>query len=81
MHVKAVNKRKPTAAEIYHSMPLGRAFATALQEQTARVCKLFEVAYVLAKEEIPFTKYPGCAGAREKTWCFSWYRLCHGAQV
>ena len=30
----------------------------ASQDQTARVCKLFEVADILAKEEIPFTKYP-----------------------
>ena len=43
--------------EIYRSTPLGRALATASQEQRARVCKLFEVAYIL-KEEIPFTKYP-----------------------
>ena len=38
MHAKAVNmERKPIAAEIYCSMPLGRVFAMASQEQTARV--------------------------------------------
>ena len=59
MHAKAVNmEQKPTAAEICRSTPLGRAFAMASQDQTACVCKLFEVAYMLAKEEIPFTKYP-----------------------
>ena len=59
MHAKAVSvERKPTVTDIYRSTPIGRALATASQEQTARVCKLFEVAYMLAKEEIPFTKYP-----------------------
>ena len=46
------------SAEIYRSTPLERALATASQKQTARVCKLFEVAYMLAKEKIPITKYP-----------------------
>ena len=27
-------------------------------EQTTHVCKLFEVAYLLVKEDIPFIKYP-----------------------
>ena len=59
MHAKAINlERKPTAVEIYCSTSLGRALATSSQDQRARVCKLFEVAYMLAKEEIPFTKYP-----------------------
>ena len=41
MHAKAVSiERKPTGTEIYRSTPIGRALATASQEQTARVCKL-----------------------------------------
>ena len=58
-HVKAVDiERKPTITEMYHFTPIGRALARSSQEQTTRVCKLFEVAYMLAKEEIPFAKYP-----------------------
>lgn len=67
MHAMAVNlERKPTVMEIYRSTPLGRALATASQEQTAHVCKLFEVAYMSAKEEIPFTKYPTMLELKKK---------------
>ena len=46
MHAKAINlEQKPTVVEIYRSTPLGRALATSSQDQTARVCKLFEVAF------------------------------------
>ena len=56
-HAKAVDiERKPTVIEMYHFTPIGRALARSSQEQTTCVCKLFEVAYMLAKEEIPFSK-------------------------
>ena len=59
-HSKAVSlEHKPTTLkEIYRCTPLGRALATTSQEQKVRVCKLFEDTYMLAKEEIPFAKYP-----------------------
>ena len=58
IHAKAINMdRQPTISEIYRSTPLGRAFASANSEETGRVSKLFEIAYMLAKEELPFTKY------------------------
>ena len=58
-HARAVDiERKPTVTEIYRYTPIGRALARSSQEQTTRVCKLFEVTYMLAKEEIPFAKYP-----------------------
>eukprot|EP00731_Ephydatia_muelleri_P037733 Em0549g2a len=40
------------------STPLGKAFASVTTEESNRVVKLFDVAYMLAKEEMPFTKYP-----------------------
>lgn len=60
MHSKAVNlERKPaTLTDIYKSTPLGRAFSSGQQEERAHVRKLLEIAYMIAKEEIPFTKYP-----------------------
>ena len=59
-HSKAVSlEHKPTTLkEIYRCTSLGRALTTTSQEQKVRVCKLFEVTYMLAKEEIPFAKYP-----------------------
>ena len=48
MHGKAVNmKWQPTINEIYSSMPLGRAFASASLEEINRVSKLFDIAYML----------------------------------
>ena len=49
MYVKAA-KAGCYGQEIYSSMFLGRALATASQ---AHMCKLSEVVYTLAKEEIP----------------------------
>ena len=61
MHSKAVTlTRKPKMAlhEIYKSTPIGRAMAGASAEEMTRLSKLFDLAYVIAKEEMPFTKYP-----------------------
>ncbi len=60
MHSKAVNlERKPaTLTDIDKLTPLGRAFSSGQQEERAHVCKLLEIAYMIAMEEIPFTKYP-----------------------
>lgn len=58
MHKKAVNmERQLSINEIYQSTPLARAFSSATSEEVSRVSKLFEIAYMLAKEEMPFTKY------------------------
>ena len=61
MHGKAVNMElQPTRTinSILKSNPLRKAFASATTEESSRVGKLFDVAYMLAKKEIPFTKYP-----------------------
>ena len=47
-----------TIDSILKSTPLGKAVATATSEETQRVEKLMDDAYMLAKEELPFTKYP-----------------------
>ena len=60
MHTKAVNlsKNPKTVDEIFRSTPIGRALSGASAEEMARVSKLFDLAYVIAKEELPFAKYP-----------------------
>eukprot|EP00117_Sycon_ciliatum_P045916 scpid98535/ scgid32949/ len=61
MHSKALNmERAPTKTltQIFKSTPLGKAMATASSEEPVRLGKLFDVAYMIAKEEMPFTKYP-----------------------
>lgn len=60
MHSKAVNmERQPTQtiSSILKSTPLGKAFGAATTEETDRVTKLFDIAYLLVKEEMPFTKF------------------------
>ena len=60
MHKKAVDiyKRPKTMEDLYRSTPIGRALAGASAEEMQRVSKLFDIAYMLAKEELPFSKYP-----------------------
>ena len=63
MHSKTVNMElQPTRTinSILKSTPFGKAFASATTEESSRVGKLglFDAAYMLAKEEMPFTKYP-----------------------
>ena len=68
MHVKAMDmERKParTISDILRTTPLGKAVASASAEETARVTKLMEISYMLAKEELPFSKYP-CIEELEK---------------
>lgn len=48
-------------SDLYRSTPLGRATATAEKEECQRVSKLVDIAYTLAKEELPFSKYPKIA--------------------
>ena len=38
--------------------PLGKVFASVTTEEWNRIVKLFDATYMLAKEEMPFTKYP-----------------------
>ena len=62
MHTKAVNLGRNvtmTLQDIYRSTPLGKAIAGANAEDHTRLKKLFEVAYFVAAEELPFAKYPG----------------------
>ena len=51
--------RKPkTRNDIFRATPIGRALAGASGTEMARVSKLFDLAYVIAKDGLPFTKYP-----------------------
>ena len=61
MHVKAMNlvkNKSMSLAAIYKSTPLAKAVASANAEDRCRVSKLFEIAYFIAAEEIPFAKFP-----------------------
>lgn len=61
MHTKAMDmEQRPsqTLSGIMKTTPLGKAFASASSEEIRRIGKLFEISYVLAKEELPFRKYP-----------------------
>ena len=64
IHKKAVSlERQPTRRilminEIVRSTPIGRAVASASSEEKDRVSRLFEVAYMISREEMPFTKFP-----------------------
>ena len=44
--------------DLYKSTPIGRALAGASGEEMLRVSKLFDISYMLAKEELPLSKYP-----------------------
>ena len=62
IHKKAVSlERQPTRTinELLRSMPIGRAIASASSEEKDRVRRLFEVKYMISREEMPFTKFPG----------------------
>ena len=61
MHEEARRREKrPTASisNLYTSTPISRVMAVASSEEEERVQKLFDVAYYLAKEELPFAKFP-----------------------
>ena len=61
IHKKAVSlERQPTRTinEILRSTPFGRAVAFASSEEKDRVSRLFEVAYMISREKMPFTKFP-----------------------
>ena len=59
-NVKAVNlMNKPKSLdELYRTTPIGKCMAAASSEEKSRFAKLMDVAYVVAKEELPFAKYP-----------------------
>ena len=59
MHTRAVNmsRKLKTRNDIFRATPIGRALAGASGTKMARVSKLIDLAYVIAKEELPFTKY------------------------
>ena len=74
MHAKAVGiEQKPSITKIYGSTPLVRALAMASTEEKRCVCKLFDIPYMLAKEEIPLSL--------RKARSIPWQCLCHRAQV
>eukprot|EP00057_Strongylocentrotus_purpuratus_P017041 XP_011671515.1 PREDICTED: zinc finger protein 862-like [Strongylocentrotus purpuratus] len=61
MHKKAIalsSRPKLTLDAIFKTTPIGKALAGASSEEEKRVSKLFDIAYAIAKEELPFTKYP-----------------------
>ena len=61
IHKKVVSlERRPTRAinKISRSTPIGRAVASVSSEEKDRVSRLFEVAYMISREEMPFSKFP-----------------------
>ena len=61
IHHKACDiERRPatTLSQICRSTPLGKAVASASFEHVKRLSKLFDIAYVAAKEEMSLAKYP-----------------------
>ncbi len=65
MHGHAVNFEKnpgPLSLDaIYKSTPLGRAFASASATEMETVGRLMEIAYMVAIEELPFSKFQAIA--------------------
>ena len=77
MHGKACNlERRPTMtlSQIYRSTPIGRAVSSASSEEMERVSKLFDVVYVVAKEDMAFTIAHGAGGT---PWCCCWPNICN----
>ncbi|XP_014669333.1 PREDICTED: zinc finger protein 862-like [Priapulus caudatus] len=69
MHKKAIAltlNPKLTLDAIFKTTPIGKALAGASGEEEKRVSKLFDIAYTIAKEELPFTKYPVVIGLEKK---------------
>ena len=60
MHCKAINiwKKPQSVEDIYKSTPIGRAMSSASNEEKTRVSKLVDLVYVVANQEMPFSKYP-----------------------
>ena len=61
IHKKAVSLERQLARtinEILRSTPIGRAVASASSEEKDRVSRLVQVAYIISREELPFTKFP-----------------------
>ncbi|CAB4034812.1 zinc finger 862-like, partial [Paramuricea clavata] len=54
-------KAKPGPLPAYAATPLGKAFFKLNENEKVRVKKLIEIAYVVAKEEMPFTKFVAIA--------------------
>jgi hypothetical protein len=50
-------RAKPGPLPAYAATPLGKAFFKLNENEKARVKKLIEIAYVVVKEEMPFTKF------------------------
>ena len=62
-HQRAVNMRADpfTRAALYKETAIGRGMEKAESEERGRVGKLVDIAYMMAKEEIPFTKFASIA--------------------
>ena len=45
-------------SQIYSTTPIGRAMTSASSEEVKHISKLFDIMYVVVREELPFTKYP-----------------------
>ena len=60
MHSKAFDMERPaiTASQLLKSTPFRNAIASAPYAKTAKVTKLIDIEYMVAKEEMPVTKYP-----------------------
>ena len=53
--------KKPGPLPSYAATTLGKAFFKLNQQERERVKKLIEIAFVVAKEELPFTKFVSIA--------------------
>ena len=59
MHQRAIalTNRPKNLEAIFKTTPIGKAFSNANNEEFTRVSKLIDIAYLIAKEEMPFTKF------------------------
>ena len=48
---------------------LGKAFFKLNQQEREKVKKLIEIAFVVVKEELSFTKFVFRCSVKETTWC------------
>ena len=67
-HMRAISleKRPATLLDIYKTTAIGRAISKDQEQERERLSKLFEIAYFLAREELPFTKYAPLAALELK---------------
>ena len=62
-HLRAMNMHTNpfTRAELYKQIAIGKSIASAETEERERVKKVVEMCYMMAREEIPFSKFSSIA--------------------